>query len=356
MATRRVAEVSKGQPSGSRAATPALSRSETSSGSKPSTPGEPTRNQIDFQFLNFSHPSDAKASRARRTVRSHVTRQQHQREQRLQQERRARSYQGPSTETDAPPLQRAHAEIFPLQRPTILELPSPTATRPPLASSPEASSASPSPTTSPTDPFERRIEPSEVYPEEWLPSVPRVMDYYLSIVSIDIPDLEDSEAAGLLRTRFFPFVMTDPAPLHAVMLMAASHYSRICEPRALTIDLLQLRGMAIREINRALEDPLRARSDQLIAAVAKMACYEALFGDRAIFNTHMTGLLRLVSLRGGLPALGLDGLLERILLWIDANATHIVGTHLYFDKQAFPTSAVHPRPGLQRFTCGVLQE
>lgn len=170
---------------------------------------------------------------------------------------------------------------------------------------------------------------------------------------MDIPDVDGPELTGLLRTRFLPFIMTDPAPLHATMLVAASHFGRIRGSRSHAIDLLQLRGMAIREINRALEDPTRATSDQLIAAVAIMAVYEALFGDKAIFNTHMTGLLRMVSLRGGLPALGLDGLLERILLWIDTNATHVVDTHLYFDKVAFPTSAAHPLPDPERFAGGI---
>lgn len=172
-------------------------------------------------------------------------------------------------------------------------------------------------------------------------------------MAVDIPDLDGPDAKGLLRTRFFPFILTDRASLHAVMLMAASHYTNVKGPRSHSIDLLQLRGMAIREINDALEDPQRATSDQLIAAVAKMASYEALFGDQQIFNTHMTGLLRMVSLRGGLPALGLGGLLERILLWIDANASHITGAKIYFDSAAFPASARHPRPDPQRFAGGL---
>lgn len=172
-------------------------------------------------------------------------------------------------------------------------------------------------------------------------------------MALDIPDLDGPDAKGLLRTVFFPFVLTDPAPLHAVMLMAASHYGNVRGSRSHTIDILQLRGMAIREINGALEDEVRATSDQMIAAVAKMACYEALFGDQNIFNTHMTGLLRMVSLRGGLPALGLDGLLERILLWIDSNAAHITGSHIYFDKAAFPSSVRHPRPDPHRFSGGL---
>lgn len=172
-------------------------------------------------------------------------------------------------------------------------------------------------------------------------------------MAVDIPDLDGPDAKGLLRKVFFPFILTDPAPLHAVMLMAASHYGNVRGSKSHTIDILQLRGMAIAEINRALEDPQRATSDQVIAAVSKMASYEALFGDKQIYNTHMTGLLRMVSLRGGLPALGLDGLLERILLWVDSNAAHIMGAHIYFDRAAFPSSARHPRPDPHRFAGGL---
>ncbi|TKA55294.1 hypothetical protein B0A55_12882 [Friedmanniomyces simplex] len=360
MANKRAAELSRNQPGGgSRAVSPATSRSEPSSSGKASSPQEAPRSQIDFQFLNFSHPSDAKASNARKAVRSHVTKQQHQKEQKLQQERRAKSFQGVSSDPEQrPPPRRQHAGTFPPERPTTIDLPILPIQRNAggsLASSPEALSASSSgsPAASPIHPPERRIDPSELYPEAWHLSIPRIMDAYLSNMAVEVPDLDAAEVQDLLRARFFPFVITDAAPFHAVLLVATTHYRRSRGAPAHAIDPLQLRGMAIREINRALEDPVRATSDQLIAAVAHMACYEALCGDRDIFNTHMTGLLRLVSMRGGLPTLGLEGLLERILLWIDANATHIVGTHLYFDRVAFPTlSAVHPRPDPRRFAGG----
>lgn len=176
-------------------------------------------------------------------------------------------------------------------------------------------------------------------------------------MAVDVPDVDGPEATGLLRTTFFPFVLTDSASVHAVMLMAASHYGRVRGSKSHTIDLLQLRGMAIREINSALAEEGRGTSDQLIAAVAKMAAYEALFGDRSICNTHMQGLTRMVSLRGGLPALGLDGMLERLLLWIDSNTSHITGNRLYFDRSAFPPSSpqvVHPQPDPARFAAGGL--
>ncbi|TKA25889.1 hypothetical protein B0A50_05644 [Salinomyces thailandicus] len=342
MANKRAAQPPRTQSEAGSTTT----RSETSSGSKPSSPSDTPKAQIDFQFLNFSHPSDAKASRARRTVRSHVTRQQHAREQ----QQRAQSYHGkPSEPTQVPESSRRHAVTLPSERPSTLELPGRSKGDLPLASSPETSSQSPSPIPSPTYPPENRVDPADVYPETWLPHIPRVMEGYLSNLVVDIPGVDPATTRDLLRTRFYPFITTDAATLHAVILVAASRYTRLHGPHSHAIELLQLRGMAIREINSALEDPKRGTSDQLITAVAKMASYEALFGDRSVCHTHMTGLLRMVTLRGGLPQLGVDGLLERLLLWIDANATAIMGREIYFDKDAFPTSAVHPAPNPRKY-------
>jgi len=156
-----------------------------------------------------------------------------------------------------------------------------------------------------------------------------------------------------VRRRLSLFVVTDPALFHAVMLVALCHYLTAHAGRPHPIDLLWLRGMAIHEVNRALEDPVRRNCDELIAAVAHMAWFEALASDWDTFSTHMAGLLGAVAMRGGLPTLGLGGILERILLWIDANAAPLRGARLYFDKAAFPTSAVHPRPNSRGFARGV---
>lgn len=140
------------------------------SGSKASSPSE-QKSQIDFQFLNFSHPSEAKESRARRTVRSHVTRQQHQREHAAAAARRAKSAPQVDNEEEESPGPVAHAATFPSNRPT-LELP----TRPgPSTAGSDASSQSPSPTGSPSvyRP-EQRINPYEIYPSEWHPYLPAI--------------------------------------------------------------------------------------------------------------------------------------------------------------------------------------
>ena len=148
-------------------------RTDHGAGSKASSPTEQTKNQIDFQFLNFSHPSDAKASRARKTVRSHVTRQQHQREHAAAAARRAKSYPQPAPETESEPEapRRPHAATFPPDRPTL----DPPTHSGAATSSEEASSPSPSPTGSPKHQPEKQIDPADVYPEEWHPYLPRIL-------------------------------------------------------------------------------------------------------------------------------------------------------------------------------------
>nr|POE80813.1 hypothetical protein CFP56_56886 [Quercus suber] len=140
--------------------------------SKASSPAEtpPARSQIDFQFLNFSHPSEAKASRALRTVRSHVTKQQHQREHAAQAARRVGVSTSSSDHLAAPPSM-SHARTFPPDPSRTQPVPQPLVL--PSRGSPESSSGStsPSPTYAPT----RRIDPADIYPESWHPHIPRTI-------------------------------------------------------------------------------------------------------------------------------------------------------------------------------------
>lgn len=137
-------------------------------------------------------------------------------------------------------------------------------------------------------------------------------------MAVDLPELDELEKPGLLRIRWFPFVMTGAATIQVILLLAASHFATLQPSREHGLDLLQLKSKAISLIGTALaaEGP----SDQLVGAVAKMASYEAMFGDQRPYESHMKGLMKMTQLRGGLAELGLNGMLARICLWIDCNS------------------------------------
>jgi hypothetical protein len=168
-------------------------------------------------------------------------------------------------------------------------------------------------------------------------------------MAVDIPELDLPGNRGLLRTSWFPLVMTEPALFSVIMLIAASHYVSLQgDPGSMKIDLLGLRYETVLSINRSLDvaQP-ETIHDALIGAIAKMASYEAMFGSLENYNIHMHGLARVISLRGGLTSLGLNGLLHRIVVWIDRNAAFLHGSSKYFlvDSSVSGEPPSEPNPG-----------
>ena len=134
-----------------------------------------------------------------------------------------------------------------------------------------------------------------------------------------------------------PFVMTDLALLHAILLFAASLFRSSMAAHAQVVDLFQLKDMAIQAMNECL-----STKDSMIATMATMAQYEAFWRDADAFTTHMSGLRQFVEMRGGLSALGLNGLLERMLLAIDFNLAQTTGQERSFKPTGLVSSRQAP--------------
>ncbi|GAD98719.1 conserved hypothetical protein [Paecilomyces variotii No. 5] len=310
-------------------------------------------------FINIESPSDAKGASKRLAVRSHVARYQWR-----------KHFENRGTKSAQIRSKRRREEYLPLR--IELDCSFLDQNRETDCEDDSSSSLSSPPTIS------RilgggRIDPFRSYPIVWRPFIPAIVDHcklfsgvfyvwltsgrqlyrlhQLDLISmaVDIPELDQPGNHGLLRTRWFPLVMTEPAPFLVILLIAASNYASLhggCDMKA---DLLQLRCEAIRTINEALRDQKRALTDPVIGAVAKMASYEAMFGSLDTYNTHMTGLVRMVDLRGGLSLLGLDGLLRRICIWIDRNSAFLNGSSLYFPDDTFVPGEPLPGPNPGHF-------
>ncbi|KAL3441422.1 hypothetical protein BJX65DRAFT_322440 [Aspergillus insuetus] len=194
-----------------------------------------------------------------------------------------------------------------------------------------------------------RGDPFRSYPVAWRPSLPRFVDHYLMSMAVDIPELDQPGNRGLLRTAWFPLVMSERALFLVIILLAASNYASVqSQSTGMKLDLLALRYEAVQAINEALDAQEPGRiSDAIVGAIAKMASYEAMYGDVHNYAVHMRGLERVVELRGGLDELGLAGLLRRIVIWIDRNGAFLNGSALYFPGETFaPGQAMsEPNPG-----------
>ena len=176
-------------------------------------------------------------------------------------------------------------------------------------------------------------------------------------MAVEVPELDEPGHVRLLGTRWFPMVLHEPAIFHVVILIAASHYAAQHPDRAYSLVLLSMRQWAIFAVSEAVRAVTGSVGDHVIAAVAKLAAYEAMYGTLTLYHTHMTGLERMLRLRGGLSAIsGLDGFLARLLVWIDTNSAFLLDTHLHLEYSSFPIrqSLLFPSPA--RFlgsSCGI---
>ncbi|KID97378.1 hypothetical protein MAJ_06610, partial [Metarhizium majus ARSEF 297] len=195
-----------------------------------------------------------------------------------------------------------------------------------------------------------RVDPFRSYPGPWQPYIPALADHYIVQMARDIPELDQPGNKGLLRSRWFPLVLSDNAPFQVVMLLAAANYASVNNISTLGCHILRMKHDAITAINNTFKDDKTLASDCLIGAVAKMASFEAMHGDVFSYQTHMEGLVRMLELRGGLDSLGLGGLLRRIVVWIDLNSSFLLNIPRYFPGTTFTgverevTEVVEPNP------------
>lgn len=84
--------------------------------------------------------------------------------------------------------------------------------------------------------------------------------------------------------------------------------------------MLRLRGHVMRSINSALDDSSRVVKDEVLVAVILLARSDAIYGSREAglsesCPVHMTGVMDMVNMRGGLSELGFDGVVEAFGEW-----------------------------------------
>ncbi|PBP23843.1 hypothetical protein BUE80_DR005256 [Diplocarpon rosae] len=177
-----------------------------------------------------------------------------------------------------------------------------------------------------------RVDPYQSYPIDWNPNYGPILDFYVTHILIDTPAVSQPGTVFLLRSLWLPFMMTKRTIFYAALAFAgATFHSRLKGPMNAPT-LLELRQKAIYSINRNLSDPELCKTDQMIAAVFCLSLLESMHGEAASYQIHMAGLAKMVELRGGLDHIGLDGLIKRMVLWLDYNHAKVHGSALVFDE------------------------
>lgn len=176
-----------------------------------------------------------------------------------------------------------------------------------------------------------------------------VLENYLQHLAVAIPEIDGEGQSALLRTRWFPMVLNSPIVFQVIVLFSASHYAAQQKDMAFALTILSLKQCALRGVMQSLSTAKGMFHDELIAATAKMASYEAIWGDEQAYHCHMKAVEEMLRVRGGLESLGLDGFLSRLLIFIDSNSAFLLNTHLHLQNSSFPRLEPFILPNPSRF-------
>lgn len=163
------------------------------------------------------------------------------------------------------------------------------------------------------------LSPITQLPTYHKPYVPGIINHYIHNLTIPIPELDGSTTVPLFRAAWLPVVVHDPLIFQIVVLFAATHYATYAAPseyQSLHVELLSLKQSALSSLIRKVqsEQPtqshkdVRPSSDTLIAAAAKMASFEAIFGAVEAVSHYLSIVLSVLTVSSSIcicpPSLG----------------------------------------------------
>ncbi|KAH0340342.1 hypothetical protein KCU81_g6884, partial [Aureobasidium melanogenum] len=184
---------------------------------------------------------------------------------------------------------------------------------------PDATSTTPhSELVSPHDLGSGSYDAFNCYPVHTKPWHDRVLHHMMTVFAPrGWPALGITREEGLKWERFMTqHALADTALFNVRLLFASGDLIRlnVLPPET----ALWLREQAVRSINEALDDPVRAISDPIILAVGRIALHESMYGDKSAANLiHRPAQHRMIMMRGGMGALGFPELVKRLMRWAD---------------------------------------
>ncbi|PTU21604.1 hypothetical protein P175DRAFT_0531123 [Aspergillus ochraceoroseus IBT 24754] len=155
-------------------------------------------------------------------------------------------------------------------------------------------------------------EASEPYPiaSRWY--MPRLIRLFCEGLGLSRVPVDAKSTAYTLQTVWVQKALGDPCLFHATLFAGSSYFDILRGEKQNPITIYH-QNEVIRRINERLSDPVLALDDRTIASVAPLALFADLNNDRAAADAHLSGLQKMVELRGGLHKLGLDGVVATLM-------------------------------------------
>lgn len=137
------------------------------------------------------------------------------------------------------------------------------------------------------------------------------------------------DVSNPLKTIWCRYSLDDAMMFKATLVVASTHLG-VLRQSSTDPEALMYESDVARNVNARLDDSSLALDDRTIFAVTLLAAKECLLGAIPNLLIHTSALKRMISLRGGLQNLGLDGLLQMTISWVDLTSAAILRTQPHF--------------------------
>lgn len=268
-----------------------------------------------MEFVNSYHPAHFKSKEARETVRSHVTKRQHQ---------KIRELHGKSTENSIPPTPTEEVPLFGLLKPGRNGLRALPRKRRPRRQQAGDGSITPNFTRDELFSSHSTETSATVFdnaaPPSFLPTLPLIFDgieEFLQMMHDPLgwPSLGISVEEGRLwQSYMVDLGVLEPALRYTRLLFGAAvlHQHKVLRP--------EVRNWLYQRANIAVHEGLENKiSEALILAIGDLTFYEIMFGDeRRMHYVLRAQQWELIERHGGLEALRLPNVVKRVMHWEDA--------------------------------------
>ncbi|KAF5671121.1 hypothetical protein FDENT_11005 [Fusarium denticulatum] len=147
-----------------------------------------------------------------------------------------------------------------------------------------------------------RLDPFEQLPMELSVTHHKLLHHWFSAHAAMMFGPSPDGAFSPMRDVWLPLDLSNPASFNALMALSAAHLSRM-QSFSQSEVALEFKSEAVRIVQLWMQDPERAVSDDVLAAILRLLTYERYWGTESEWIIHHKGLMNLVEARGGVARL-----------------------------------------------------
>ncbi|KFY90283.1 hypothetical protein V498_06076 [Pseudogymnoascus sp. VKM F-4517 (FW-2822)] len=201
-----------------------------------------------------------------------------------------------------------------------------------------------------------RVDPFGTYAVHCSAFEHALIDHYVHFLipnhASHFSPMGSSTHTGRMYSHWVSYTITDSGMMNGLFLAACRSLANQTHRGIYAAQALRYKGACIRSVAKAIEGEGDRVSDSTVAKVLFLAYDEFHTGNLNGAKSHTKAIGDMVKMRGGVETLGLEGLLQQLVLWNDRTSTFYSGSvpnFMHTGSCKRLTAVDHLTPGFLRY-------